>query len=205
VRIELVVVDGPDAKELLKRQAAAVREALQWFADNPRQKDQTMIATPDAQRRHRTTAATTHAAAPSDPCANPPPSAAASTPVPVAWYGRVASAEHAQIVLTRQLDTARRELPPEYVIAVTFYDICSGHLAPQERGFGPDRDADVSLARDGGLGDLLAEATRPDRRFVAVVCTSIDRLALATHMSDRIEHELQQAGVALLVADKGVH
>ncbi len=38
VRIELVVVDGPDAKELLRRQAAVVREALQWFADNPKPK-----------------------------------------------------------------------------------------------------------------------------------------------------------------------
>jgi hypothetical protein len=35
VRVELVVVDGPAAKELLKRQAAVVREALQWFADHP--------------------------------------------------------------------------------------------------------------------------------------------------------------------------
>jgi Resolvase, N terminal domain len=204
VRIELVVVDGPDAKELLKRQAAAVREALQWFADNPKRKDQTMIAIPDTQRRHRTTTATTHAEARSDPCANLPPSAAASTPVPVAWYGRVASAEHAHIMLTRQLDTARCALPPEYVIAVTFYDIGSGHLAPQERGVSPGHDADVSLARDGGLADLLAEAKRPDRRFVAVVCTSIDRLARATHLSARIEHELQQAGVALLVADEGI-
>jgi DNA invertase Pin-like site-specific DNA recombinase len=63
----------------------------------------------------------------------------------------------------------------------------------------------VSLARDRGLVDLLAEAKRPDRRFVAVVCTSIDRLARATHMSARIEHELWQAGVASLVADEGIH
>lgn len=41
VRVELVVVDGPAAKELLKRQAAAVREALQWFADHPPEKRRT--------------------------------------------------------------------------------------------------------------------------------------------------------------------
>ncbi len=35
VRIELVVVDGEAGRELMRRQAAAVREALQWFADNP--------------------------------------------------------------------------------------------------------------------------------------------------------------------------
>jgi hypothetical protein len=37
VRIELVVIDGNGllGKELLRRQAAAVKEALQWFADHP--------------------------------------------------------------------------------------------------------------------------------------------------------------------------
>jgi hypothetical protein len=37
VRIELVVVDsnGELGKQLLGRQAATVKEALQWFADHP--------------------------------------------------------------------------------------------------------------------------------------------------------------------------
>jgi len=35
VKIEFVVVNGPAAEELIKRQAAAVRDALQWFAANP--------------------------------------------------------------------------------------------------------------------------------------------------------------------------
>jgi hypothetical protein len=35
VKVELVVVKGPAADELIKRQAAAVRDALQWFAENP--------------------------------------------------------------------------------------------------------------------------------------------------------------------------
>jgi hypothetical protein len=35
VRIELVVVDGEAGKELLRRQGAVVREALQWFHDHP--------------------------------------------------------------------------------------------------------------------------------------------------------------------------
>jgi hypothetical protein len=37
VRIELVVIDsnGQLGKELLRRQASAVKEALQWFADHP--------------------------------------------------------------------------------------------------------------------------------------------------------------------------
>jgi hypothetical protein len=35
VKVEFVVVRGPAAVELIKRQAAAVRDALQWFADHP--------------------------------------------------------------------------------------------------------------------------------------------------------------------------
>jgi hypothetical protein len=34
VKIEFVVVDGTAAEELIRRQAAAVRDALQWFADH---------------------------------------------------------------------------------------------------------------------------------------------------------------------------
>ena len=35
VTVEFVVVDGELGRELLLRQAAAVRDALRWFADNP--------------------------------------------------------------------------------------------------------------------------------------------------------------------------
>jgi hypothetical protein len=35
VKIEFVVVHGPVAEELIKRQGTAVRDALQWFADHP--------------------------------------------------------------------------------------------------------------------------------------------------------------------------
>jgi hypothetical protein len=35
VRFEVVVIDGEEGKELHRRQAAVVREALAWFANNP--------------------------------------------------------------------------------------------------------------------------------------------------------------------------
>jgi hypothetical protein len=35
VKIEFVVMHGPAAEELIKKQSAAVRDALQWFADHP--------------------------------------------------------------------------------------------------------------------------------------------------------------------------
>ena len=34
VKIEFVVVHGPAADELIKRQATAIRDALQWFAEH---------------------------------------------------------------------------------------------------------------------------------------------------------------------------
>jgi len=34
-RIELVLVSGPEGKQLRMRQAAAIREALRWFAEHP--------------------------------------------------------------------------------------------------------------------------------------------------------------------------
>jgi hypothetical protein len=34
VRIELVVVDGPDGRQLRARQAAAIRRALRWFVEH---------------------------------------------------------------------------------------------------------------------------------------------------------------------------
>ena len=40
VRIELRLVDGPDGKKLRARQAAAIREALRWFAEH-RDQEQT--------------------------------------------------------------------------------------------------------------------------------------------------------------------
>jgi len=41
VRIEIVVVDGPDGQHLRARQAAAMRRALRWFAAHPTPPDDT--------------------------------------------------------------------------------------------------------------------------------------------------------------------
>jgi hypothetical protein len=35
VRIELVLVDGPEGRQLRQLQADAIREVLKWFADHP--------------------------------------------------------------------------------------------------------------------------------------------------------------------------
>ena len=61
---------------------------------------------------------------------------------------------------------------------------------------------DIPVPRDGGIQDLLTEAAQPDRRFVAVIAESIERVARRTYFGTKIEHELEQSGVALLAADE---
>jgi hypothetical protein len=48
VRVELVLVDGTEGKYLRQWQAAAIREALRWFAEHPQQpSDPDPETTPD--------------------------------------------------------------------------------------------------------------------------------------------------------------
>lgn len=125
--------------------------------------------------------------------------------VPVAWLGRT-STEDAQdptISLPRQLRNSRDALPEGFVIVAHFYDVESGRkdLSDRGRGHAHERFA-IPIPRDGGIQDLLEEATRPDRRFVAVVCESIERVARRTYSGTKIEYELEQSGVGLLAADE---
>jgi site-specific DNA recombinase len=89
------------------------------------------------------------------------------------------------------------------VIVAHFYDVESGRkdLAERGRGHAHERFA-IPVPRDGGIADLLEEAARPDRRFVAVVCESIERVARRTYFGTKVEYELEQSGVALLAADE---
>ncbi|MET9294310.1 recombinase family protein [Streptomyces sp. NPDC003077] len=128
-------------------------------------------------------------------------------PVPVAWLGRT-STEDAQdptLSLPRQLRNARAALPPGWVIVAHFYDVESGRkdLDARGRGTAHERFA-IPIPRDGGINDLLREAHAPDRRFAAVICESIERVARRTYFGTKIEHELEQCGVALCAADEPI-
>ncbi len=127
--------------------------------------------------------------------------------VPVAWIGRTSTddAQDPTLSLPRQLENSRNALPAGFVIVAKFYDIESGRANIERRGNGTaHQQFDIPIARDGGIADLLAEAQGADRRFVAVVCESIERVARTTYSSTKIEFELEQAGVALLAADEGI-
>jgi site-specific DNA recombinase len=127
--------------------------------------------------------------------------------IPVAWLGRTSTddAQDPTLSLPRQLENSRNALPEGFVIVAWFYDIESGRTMIEHRGKGhAHENLDIAIPRDGGIGDLLAEAKRKDRRFVAVVCESIERVARKAYFSTKIEYELEQSGVALLAADEGI-
>ncbi len=135
------------------------------------------------------------------------PEALQGASVPVAWVGRTSTddAQDPTLSLPRQLDNSRKALPAGFVIVAKFYDIESGRTMVENRGAANAHEQfDIPIPRDGSIADLLAEAKRPDRRFVAVVCESIERIARVTYFSTKIEYELEQAGVALLAADEGI-
>jgi hypothetical protein len=127
--------------------------------------------------------------------------------VPVAWMGRTSTDDQQDptLSLPRQLEACRTALPAQFVIVAKFYDVESGRNDLDLRGHGTKHERlDIPIARDGGIADLLTEAQRPDRRFVAVICESIERVARLSYFSTKIEYELGQAGVVLLASDEGV-
>jgi DNA invertase Pin-like site-specific DNA recombinase len=127
--------------------------------------------------------------------------------VAVAFLARVSTDDQQDptLSLPRQLANCQAALPDGWEITAWFWDIESGRMALELRGRGHAHEhIDVPLPRDGGLTDLLAEAEHPRRRFDAVICESIDRLARRTYIGTRIEHDLEQAGVRLYAADEPI-
>ncbi|MGI8330342.1 hypothetical protein ACRYCC_10260 [Actinomadura scrupuli] len=85
--------------------------------------------------------------------------------VPVAWLGRTSTEEQQDptLSLPRQLRGSRQALPDGYVIVAHFYDVESGRKSLDDRGNSLAHEQfDISIPRDGGIQDLLAEAARHD-------------------------------------------
>lgn len=79
------------------------------------------------------------------------------------------------------------------MIVAHFYDVESGRAALSERGRGSAHEQfRIPVPRDGGIQDLLDESERPDRRFDAVICDAIDRIARNTYFGTKIEYKLEQ-------------
>ncbi|SFO55472.1 hypothetical protein SAMN04489713_107122 [Actinomadura madurae] len=106
----------------------------------------------------------------------------------VAWCGRTSTDDMRDptLSLPRQLDNSRQALPAGALMVAHFYGIESGRKNLEDRGRGTAHTRfHIPIPRDGGIQDLLAEATRPDRRFDAVVCESIDRISRRTFTAPR--------------------
>ncbi len=128
-------------------------------------------------------------------------------PLRVAFLGRTSTEEQQDPTLSipRQLNKCREALPDQVVIVAHFYDIESGRkdLAARGRGRGHERFV-IPVPREGGIQDLLTEAERPDRRFDAVICESVERIARRTYIGTQIENRLEQVGVPLLASDEPI-
>jgi site-specific DNA recombinase len=128
-------------------------------------------------------------------------------PLRFAWLGRVSTDDRQDptLSLPRQLHTSRAALPEQSAIVAHFYDIESGRKELDERGRGSAHEKfDIPISRDGGIHDLLSEARSPDRRFDAVMCESIERVARRAYFGTKVEHDLERAGVALFAADEPI-
>jgi DNA invertase Pin-like site-specific DNA recombinase len=124
----------------------------------------------------------------------------------VAFVGRTSTddLQDPTISLPRQLRAAWAALPEDAAIVAFFFDVETGRADPATRGHGRAHEQfDIPLHRDGGIRDLLEEAGRPDRRFDAVICESVERIARRTYYGVAVEHELERMGVPLLAADEG--
>ncbi|MEU1808418.1 recombinase family protein [Micromonospora aurantiaca (nom. illeg.)] len=125
----------------------------------------------------------------------------------VAFLGRTSTDEQQDptLSLPRQLTNSERALLPGMEIVAWFYDVESSRKELTQRGSSTAWSKfDIGIQRHGGLNDLLAEATAPNRRFDVVICESIDRIARYTHQGTKIEHDLELAGVPLLAADEPI-
>jgi site-specific DNA recombinase len=106
---------------------------------------------------------------------------AVASPVAVFLRTSTKDPQDPTLSLPRQLDNCRRVLPAGFEIVAFFYDVESSRIDLDRRGLGHAHEAfDIPIPRDGGLADLLAEATHPGRRFEAVLVEEIERAGRMT-------------------------
>jgi len=105
----------------------------------------------------------------------------------------------------RQVHNVKNALPEAWVIVAYFYDVESGRLELDQRGLKTGYEKfNIPIPRDGGVGDLLAEAAHPKRRFDVVICESISRVARRAFEGMSIERDLERADVPLFAANEPI-
>lgn len=127
--------------------------------------------------------------------------------VRVAFLGRTSTEDQQdpRQSLLRQLGNAKTAIPESWVIVAHFYDVESGRMELEARGHGQNYERfDIPIARDGGIADLLEEASHPGRRFDVVICESISRVARRAYEGLSIERELERSEVPLFAANEPI-
>ncbi len=127
--------------------------------------------------------------------------------VRVAWVGRTSTEEHQdpRQSLLRQLERSKVALPDSWVIVAHFYDVESGRMELDKRSRKSNYERfDIPIARDGGIGDLLAEAAGPGRRFDVVMCESMARLARRMYETLSVERRLEDVGVTVFASNEPI-
>jgi site-specific DNA recombinase len=127
-------------------------------------------------------------------------------PVPVAFVGRTSTLalQDPRASLRRQLRSAQEWLPPGWFITAIYWDIESGGIDLEQRSQGDayKQFTESGVPRDGGMADLLAEATAPAPRFAAVVCEDIERSGRDMFNALKLEKELSRQGIPLFATDE---
>jgi len=138
-----------------------------------------------------------------------PAAAGPGEPVPVAFLGRTSTLEmqDPRASLRRQIRSSQEWLPPGWFIAAVYWDIESGGLDLEARSQGDayQQFTGAGIPRDGGLADLLAEATSPVPKFAAVICEDIERSGRDTFNALRLEKKLSRNGIPLFATDEPAH
>jgi len=121
-----------------------------------------------------------------------------------AFYGRVSTEDNQDptLSLPRQLANCERAVAEAGGrIVAHFYDVESGAMGLDQRGSGKGLTGfDIPIPRDGGLVDLIEEASSGG--FDAVVCESINRLSRNPSGTFRVEEQLADADVKLWAIDE---
>ena len=128
--------------------------------------------------------------------------------IPVAFLGRTSTLElqDPRASLHRQARSAQAWLPPGFQIVSWYWDIESGGLDLEDRSQTDtwQKVDGIQIPRDGGMADLLGEATGPAPKFAAVVCEDINRSARDTFNALKLERELAAGGITLFATNEPV-
>lgn len=91
------------------------------------------------------------------------------------------------------------------MIVAYFYDVESGRMDLDDCGCGSNYERfAISIARDGGITNLLDEAADPGCRFDVVLCEGISRVARRAYEGLSVERALERADVSLFAVNKPI-